>query len=208
MKKPNQPFLVAIVGGSSSGKTRLADKLKTRLGSIAGRLSLDDFYRDHSDLSPARRAVINFDNPTAVEWRAFEQVLDDCLHWRSAEVPRYDFATHARLPNGKTIRPKPVMIVDGLWLLRRPRIRRLFGIRIFLKCPPALRLQRRLARDLSARGRRSESIREQFRKTVQPMHRKYVEPQIRWAHFTIGANWEEKDVNLLTDIIKKMPCAL
>src|SRR5689334_19369399 len=43
-----KPLLVAIVGGSGSGKTWLAKKLQAALGDRAARLSLDDFYRDRS----------------------------------------------------------------------------------------------------------------------------------------------------------------
>ena len=208
MKKPKQPLLVAIVGGSGSGKTWLADTLKTRLGPSAGRLSLDVFYRDRSHLSPAQRVRINFDNPAAIEWQKFERVLVDCFQGHKTEVPRYDFKTHCRLSDVKTIRPKPIMLVDGLWLLRRRRIRKFFGLRIFIECPSALRLQRRLARDQSGRGRSAESVRKQFRKTVQPMHRRFVEPQARWAHFTLGAVWTDKEVKRLLEIIKKAQSAM
>jgi len=149
VKKPKQPLLVAIVGGSGSGKSWLAEKLQTALGSNAGRLSLDDFYRDRSHLSPAQRARINFDNPAAIDWPAFEHALNSCLRSKKTQIPQYDFRTHCRLPRSKTLKPKPIMFVEGLWLLRSPRLRKLFGFRIFLDAPMKLRLRRRLARDVN-----------------------------------------------------------
>jgi uridine kinase len=194
MKRPKHPLLVAIVGGSGSGKSRLADELQAALGSSAGRLWLDDFYRDRSHLSPARRARINFDEPKAIDWTAFERALNRCFHWRNRRIPRYDFNTHCRLGEVATLKPQPIMLVDGLWLLRIPRIRRFFGFRIFIDRPAKLRLQRRLARDSVGRGRSAKSVREQFRKTVEPMHRKYVAPQIRWADIVFEADWGKKEV--------------
>ena len=47
--------LIAIVGGSGSGKTWLAGRLAEEFGGEAGRLSLDDFYLDLSHLPPAER---------------------------------------------------------------------------------------------------------------------------------------------------------
>jgi uridine kinase len=190
------------VGGSGSGKTQLADELKAVLGPKAGRLSLDDFYLDRSHLSPAQRARINFDNPAAIDWPAFERILERCVRWRKCKAPRYDFPTHCRLRKSKTLRPSPIILADGLWLLRSPRIRRLFCLRIYLDCPAKLRLQRRLERDISGRGRSAKSALEQFRKTVEPMHRKYVAPQVRWADMVLPADWDDRDVQRLAKAIK------
>jgi uridine kinase len=203
VKKPKQPLLVAIVGGSGSGKSWLADKLQSALGHNAGRLSLDDFYRDRSHLSPAQRARINFDKPPAIDWPVFERVLNRCLQWRSTQVPRYDFKTHCRLPRSRVLKPKPIMLVEGLWLLRSPRIRKLFGFRIFLDVPMQLRLRRRLARDVTDRGRSRKSVQDQFRKTVEPMHRKFVDPQARLADIVLPRNWGGREIVHLANRIRE-----
>src|ERR1700759_826216 len=129
-KSKPAPLLVAIVGGSASGKTWLADQLQGLLGKTAARLSLDYFYRDRSHLSPARRARINFDHPRAIDWKSVERVLKDCRANRITQVPSYDFATHSRRARTHTLRPKPVILMDGLWLLRRPSLRKLFTLSI------------------------------------------------------------------------------
>src|SRR5438477_3930232 len=164
------PLLVAIVGGSGSGKTWLADKLQAALGTKAARLSLDDFYHDRSGLSPSRRASVNFDNPRAIDWISFERVLRLCVAGKAASLPCYDFKTHCRRRASKLLRPKPITLVDGLWLLRRPSLRRLFSLSIFLDCRTSIRLQRRVARDLLTRGRSRASVQQQFWDTVEPMH--------------------------------------
>lgn len=197
MKRPRQPLFVAIVGGSGSGKTWLADKLQAALGRKAGRLSLDDFYRDRSHLSLVQRARINFDNPAAIDWPAFERALDSCLHWMETQVPRYDFRTHCRLPSSVALKPKPIILVDGLWLLRSPRIRRFFDFRIFLDSPVQLRLRRRLVRDVIGRGRSPKSVKEQFQRTVQPMHRKFVVPQRRFVQVTLSGKWGKREIKNL-----------
>lgn len=182
MKSKPPPRLVAIVGGSGSGKTWLADRLQEILGKQAVRLSLDDFYLDRSHLSPARRALINYDHPRAIDWHAFREVLYDCILWRETRIPTYDFATHSRLPKSRRFRPARIVLVDGLWLLRKPAIRQFFIHRIFIDCPAKLRLNRRLARDLLLRGREITSIHRQFWDEVEPMNTRYVVPQKHWAH--------------------------
>jgi len=203
VKKQKQPLLVAIVGGSGSGKSWLTEKLKAALAPNAGQLSLDDFYRDRSYLSPAQRARINFDHPAAIDWQSFEGVLDCVLHWHKTEVPSYDFKTHCRLPRSRVLKPKPIMLVEGLWLLRSPHIRKLFGFRIFLDIPMQLRLRRRLNRDVADRGRSTKSVQDQFRKTVKPMHRKFVLPQIQWSDVVLKGKRSGRDIAKLTALLRQ-----
>jgi len=196
--------MVAIAGGSGSGKTWLAERLQARLRGRAARLSLDDFYKDCSHLPPERRAKINFDNPAAIDWDLFQKVLANCLKWRSSKIPVYDFRTHCRRRRARVFKPKPVILVDGLWLLRRPALRRIFNLRIFLDCPAQTRLRRRIARDLVSRGRTRSSILEQFRKTVEPMHARYVAPQIRRADVVLAGNWGTREADNLAGAIRSL----
>jgi uridine kinase len=199
-----RPILVAIVGGSGSGKTHLAKQLQTALGRSAGCLSLDDFYRDRSHLASSRRARINFDHPAAIEWPLVERSLRSCLAGKVVHVPHYDFATHSRTPTASSFKPKPVVLVDGLWLFRRPALRRLFALRIFIDCPANTRLNRRLARDQRSRGRSAASVRQQFRSTVEPMHARYVAPQARSADVHLRGNWGTREVAALLRRISQL----
>src|SRR5947207_15791913 len=111
------PLFVAIVGGSASGKTWLSEKLGRALGKEITRISLDAFYRDRSHLSPKRRARINFDNPVCIDWPAFARVLSDCSAGRETQLPCYHFKTHTRTRLTRELKPKAILLVDGLWLL-------------------------------------------------------------------------------------------
>ncbi len=173
--------LVALVGGSGSGKSWLSENLEKTLGRRVTRVSLDDFYRDQSHLPPEKRARLNFDHPRLIDWDLMEAALTACREGRSVSMPSYCFVTHTRKPGVKTVTPENIILVDGLWLLRRPGLRRLFDVRVFIHCPEKLRSSRRLARDIANRGRDLASARRQFRATVAPMHKKFVDPQIRWA---------------------------
>ena len=196
------PLLVAIVGGSGSGKTWFAKKLQAALGRQATRLSLDDFYRDRSRLSPARRARLNFDHPRAIDWPGVERALHDLLAGRPARIPNYDFKTHCRRDHEKLLPPKPVVLMDGLWLLHRRSLRRLFALRIFIDCPARTRLRRRLARDRRSRGRTAAAVREQFCETVDPMHARFVAPQQSRADVVLPANFGEREVRELAKIFR------
>lgn len=189
-----KPLLVAIVGGSGSGKTLLASRLQGAFRRRTTRLSMDDFYLDRSHLPLPRRAALNFDHPRALDWAKLQSALESLLAGCSVLVPAYDFETHSRKTGWKRLRPAPIILMDGLWILRRRSLRRLISFSIFISCPAATRLKRRLTRDLRSRGRTRQSVKHQFWSMVEPMHQQYVEPQSRKADLILGREWSEREV--------------
>jgi len=199
---PNHlPRLIAIVGGSGAGKTHLADQLQQRLGKEASRLSLDNFYRDRSRLPLRRRQQINFDHPRAIDWKTAENVLENLARNHPAWMPRYDFSNHARAAESQLVKPKSIILVDGLWLLQRRVIRKFFDYTIFLDCPARTRLRRRLVRDLKQRARTAASVRQQFLRTVAPMHKKFVAPQRRLANVIFRHDPSPEEITKLAKTI-------
>ena len=188
--------LVAIVGGSGSGKTRLTRQLKRRLGRLAGIITVDDFYRDLSHLPETRRARTNFDHPDAIEWELFHDCLARIRAGEAVRLPHYDFKTHTR-QGWRTWRPRPMVLVDGLWLLHREELRELYTLSVFVDCPEEVRLQRRLERDQFERKRTRASILRQFRQQVAPMHNQFVEPQKQRAEFILDSTGRQAGLSEL-----------
>ena len=199
-----KPVLVAIAGGSGSGKTWLADRLEQALTPRLVRISLDNFYKDRSHLTPGRRARLNFDHPRAIDWPRVEEVLNCLLAHRSARSPIYDFKTHSRLRRALELKPKPIVLLEGLWPLKRRAIHRLVTLSVFLHCPAHLRLRRRLVRDQAARGRTRASIERQFRDAVEPMHLRFVVPQSNQADFVLRKSFGRPEVRILAKRIKEL----
>lgn len=184
--------LVAIAGGSGSGKTWLAQALHRRLGRRAALLSLDDFYRDLGHLPLARRARRNFDRPAAIDWPALAAVLDGIAGGGRPPVPQYDFTRHTRHGRSRRWAPRPVVLVEGLWPWVRPALRERFDLRIYRDAAAALRHERRLERDVRERGRTATSVRRQWRDQVEPMFRLHVAPQRAGAHLVVKGELEEE----------------
>jgi uridine kinase len=171
------PVHVAVVGGSGSGKTWLAEKLAAALAPRAARLSLDDFYRDLSPLPPVERNRVNFDDPAAIDWEALRAATSKMRINERLDLPVYDFATHTRKKTPRIFLAPSLVIWDGLWLLHHSWLREKFAHTIFVDCGADERFRRRSERDVAERGRSFESVRCQFFEHVQPMHEQFVEPQ-------------------------------
>jgi len=190
---------IAITGGSGSGKSWLARELEGRLGNVAGRLALDDFYHDLSSRTPADREQVNFDDPDAIEWPLFEQVLDGIRRGQDVELPSYDYVSHTRRPTLRSWRACPLVLLDGLWLWSDPRMRRNYSVSVYLECPPAVRLARRLDRDHLERGRSAAAARLQFEQQVIPMHERFVAPQLGLADLVLTSPVAYTDLSRLAD---------
>jgi len=144
-------------------------------------LAFDAYYCDQGALTPQERAEVNYDHPDSLDVELFGQHLSLLSQGKPAECPVYDFATHTRLSETRTITPAPIVVVDGILLLSDQRLVPQFDMRIFRQCPEEVRLDRRIERDVLHRGRTEESVRKQFAATVKPMHDKYVFPSRQHA---------------------------
>ena len=93
--------------------------------------------------------------------------------------------------------PKQVIIVEGILIFENEALRNLMDIRVFVDTDADIRLCRRIARDVTERGRTLESVLTQYQQTVKPMHERYVEPSKKFAHIVVpegGKNFVALDM--------------
>ena len=102
-----------------------------------------------------------------------------------AKIPIYDFSNHSRTDRTFTVTPRSVILVEGILIFAEPELRKLFAVKIFVDTDSDLRFIRRLQRDISERGRTTETVIRQYLATVRPMHLEFVEPSKRYADVII-----------------------
>ena len=181
----NQFLVIGIAGGTGSGKTTLMKNIIGRFGDVVTVLSHDNYYRRHDELTYEERCKINYDEPAALETDLMAYHLDLLRKGESIECPVYDFSQHNRSDETITVKPKRVIIVEGILIFENEPLRNLMDIKIFVDTDADVRLCRRIKRDVNKRGRTLESVLTQYQETVKPMHEKYVEPSKKFADIVV-----------------------
>ena len=185
MKHPD-PLVIGIAGGSGSGKTTVAQEILQRVGrERIAFLQHDSYYKDLTGLPPTQRAEVNFDHPNSLENELLIQHVASLRDGKPVEVPIYDFSTDRRTGQTFTVQPQRVILVEGILIFTEATLREMFNVKIFVDTDSDLRLIRRLQRDITERGRTTESVIEQYLSTVRPMHLEFVEPSKRYADVII-----------------------
>jgi uridine kinase len=173
---------VGVAGGSGSGKTTVVRRIVESLGpDDVTVLDHDRYYRDRNDLRFEERAALNYDHPDALETDLMVRHVRELRAGRAIQVPKYDFARHARLPETEPFVPRRALIVEGILVFTSAELRQLMDVKVFVDTDSDTRFIRRLVRDVADRGRTMESVIEQYQGTVKPMHLEFVEPSKRYA---------------------------
>jgi len=180
------PLVICIAGGSGSGKTTVADMVLKRVGKHRiAYLPHDAYYRELTNLPPNQRAEVNFDHPDSLESGLMRDQILALKEWKPIEMPVYDFTTHSRTTQTIHVEPRRVILVEGILIFADQYLRPLFDVKIFVDTDSDIRFIRRLQRDISERGRTTDSVINQYLKTVRPMHMEFVEPSKRYADIII-----------------------
>jgi uridine kinase len=186
MSPRTPPLVIAIAGGSGSGKTTVANVILDKVGAHRiAYLPHDAYYRDLTNLPPTQRAEVNFDHPESLETELLIDHVNTLKSWRPIDLPVYDFTHHSRTKETIRVNPQRVIIVEGILIFVEPRLRELFDVKIFVDTDADIRFIRRLTRDIQERGRSTEMVVHQYLNTVRPMHLEFVEPSKRYADIII-----------------------
>lgn len=198
-----RPYFVGVVGGTGSGKTTIAKRLRDALpeGSVA-MLQHDAYYKHRPELSLEERDQLNFDHPDSLDNELLRKHLGELRAGRPIEAPQYDFASHLRLAETRRVEPAPVIVVEGILLFVDQELRDCFDAKIYVDTDADIRILRRIERDLQRRGRTFEQVREQYFATVRPMHLEFVEPSKRYADLIMPEGYNPRAVATIVEMLK------
>jgi len=170
-------YLVGVAGGSGSGKTTLVRALRDSLpdGTVC-LVTQDDYYLPKEEQLVDPNGKINFDLPTSVDLDGLANDLRSLVAGDPIYRKEYTFNQEGREPELIELRPAPVILVEGLFVLHHEGLRDLFDLRVFIEASEGAQLDRRLRRDARERGYGTEDVLYQWQHHVLPAYRNYLLP--------------------------------
>ncbi|GAB1287347.1 Uridine-cytidine kinase-like 1 [Apodemus speciosus] len=203
-----EAFAIGLGGGSASGKTTVARMIIEALDvPWVVLLSMDSFYKVLTQQQQEQAACnnFNFDHPDAFDFDLIISTLKKLKQGRSVQVPIYDFTTHSRKKDWKTLYGANVIIFEGIMAFADKTLLesvvplvpasalctgflsliQLLDMKIFVDTDSDIRLVRRLRRDISERGRDIEGVIKQYNKFVKPAFDQYIQPTMRLADIVV-----------------------
>ncbi|XP_044024935.1 uridine-cytidine kinase-like 1 isoform X2 [Siniperca chuatsi] len=188
-----EAFVIGLCGGSASGKTTVANKIIEALDvPWVVLLSMDSFYKvlNKEEQELAAKNEYNFDHPDAFDFELLVTVLRKLKKGKSIKVPVYDFTSHCRRKEWKTVYGANVVIFEGILAFANKELLKLLDMKVFVDTDSDIRLIRRLKRDISQRGRDISGIIKQYNKFVKPAFEQYIEPTVQSADIVVPRGGE------------------
>lgn len=186
-------LVIGIAGGSGSGKTTVVNKIIEGLPkNEVTIISQDSYYKDNGHLNAEERTKINFDHPSSIEFRLLINQLDMLKKGESIPMPIYSYVTCARSKETIPVKPKKVIIVEGILVFTNKALRDRMDIKVFVDADQDDRLMRIIWRDIEERGRNFKQVLTHYQKYVKPMHLQFIEPTKRYADIIVPQGGENK----------------
>lgn len=196
--------IIGIAGGTGSGKTTVVRKIVASLPPhYVAVVPLDSYYNDTSHMTEEERRQINFDHPAAFDWKLLERHVNSLRSGLAIEQPTYSYLKCNRESETIHVKPKPVIIIEGIMSLIDKKLRDLMDLKIFVDTDPDERLIRNIQRDVVERGRTVDMVVNRYLDVLKPMHEQFIEPTKRYADIIIPQGGENvKGIAMLCKYIE------
>ena len=195
--------VIGITGGSGSGKTTIVNRIREIVEDFVF-IPQDNYYRSAEYINNSNITAFNFDHPDAFDSDLIKKHIADLKKMKSIEMPQYDFVHHRRTEKTITVKPRKLVIFEGIMIFSEKKILDLIDLKIFIDTPSDIRFIRRLKRDIEERGRTLDSVIQQYMEYVRPGHQEFIEPLKTKADIIIpeGGN-NERALDVLLSFIKE-----
>ncbi len=193
-------YKVGITGGSGSGKTYFVRRLMEKLGNETAVIISQDNYYLPKHLQPLDpNGIPNFDLPQSVDIQAMVADVAALCHGKTITLTEYTFNNPAAKPARQLIcNLRPIVIVEGLFVLYHPELEASMDLKIFIDAPDHIKLRRRIVRDQLERGYDLADILYRFEHHVMPSFRAHIEPLKSKAHLVVN---NESDCRVALEVV-------
>jgi uridine kinase len=191
--------IIALTGGSGSGKSTILSEIRDYFGDDVTILSLDDYYRPITEIPVDDKGETNFDLPEAIIYDDLVRDIYALQRGETVEIDTYTFNRDMMKSECVIKTPSPWLIVEGLFALHDSRVRKMTDIKVFISASVETRLNRRKYRDLTIRGYNNREVQYQWDNHVRPSDIEFIQPWKDKCDIVIDNedNWQEGVANLI-----------
>jgi len=128
-----EPFVIGVAGGASSGKTTVCkmiiDQLRDQRVVV---VTQESFYYGLTDQELIHVHDYNFDHPDAFDTELLLSCMKNLKRGKAVDIPNYNFKTYKSVPNARKVNPSDVIILEGILVFHDSRLRDLMNMKIFV----------------------------------------------------------------------------
>lgn len=192
------PLIIGIAGGSGSGKTFFLNSFLHHFkNDEVTLLSQDDYYIPAGEMTQEENKLYNFDLPSTIDDEQFYIDIKKLIKGEVVYKKEYSFNNPLAVVKILEIKPAPILIVEGLFILHFKQIAELLDLRIFIEAEEEVALQRRIKRDGMERGYPENDVVYKWNNHVVPAYKEFLLPYKQECEQIVFNNDDTPD-----DIIK------
>jgi uridine kinase len=202
----SKPYVLGIAGGSGSGKTFFLKCFLEHFSTDEVSLvSQDDYYFPVAhNMTKEENKHYNFDLPSTIDHDHFEADIESLMNGQTILKKEYTFNNAVAVPKMLEIKPAPILIVEGLFILHFKKISETLDLKIFIEADDDIALQRRLKRDLIERGYSHDGVMYKWINHVVPAYKEFLLPYRDECDKVIANNTHKaEDIICITEEISK-----
>ncbi len=200
----SKPFLIGLTGASGSGKTTFLQQLAAAFAPEQLLIiSQDNYYRPREQQKMDENGVANFDLPDAIHLDEFADDINRLMRYESVKREEYTFNNPDIVARQLTFEPRPIVIVEGLFVMYDTKMAEMLDLKVFLHAPETTAFSRRIRRDQIERNYPLEDVLYRYEKHVIPTYEKYIRPLHQQADLVIN-NYQqfERGLSVLIGFLK------
>lgn len=197
------PYIIGIAGGSGSGKTFFLNCFLHHFKQDeVTLLSQDDYYIPAGEMTAEENKLYNFDLPTTIDHIQFLMDIKKLMSGEVVYKKEYNFNNPIAVNKILEIKPAPILIVEGLFILHFEEIGQLINHAIFIEANKDIALERRIRRDGMERGYPESDVLYKWHNHVVPSYNEFLLPYRNVCHqIIVNDSNDPEDIVRITEEI-------